>query len=364
MQAKSMSSPVFSRTLIALSWAWIVWFQGSAVSAATLDWLYEVTLPVVTQAEDERNQMIRDGMQIVLHRVTGLDDLPSLAKLDEALDDAETYQLEYRYEEDPEGIFDASTQSLVVTFDENAIRSLVRSLDLPIWTAQRPHVIFIFSVEVPEGRTILGSTSNHMLQPLIEGAASRRGLEIRHPLMDLTDIRSLSRGSIAFDFFMDPASLMDRYDVDLLVTARADRLAFGKFRVTMRSVQSNSEQVDVFDVPDFMSVATEVVNRTADSVAGRFAVVGESESSLTLVVRGILSLADYKNVIDYLEKWEFIDHVLLRSVERDRFEFELLTASSWDQFMVHLDAEKQLQPTYGSGIMSFEVMEFTWLGSQ
>lgn len=334
------------------------------MSAATLDWLYDVTLPVVTQATDERTQSIRDGLQIVLHRVTGLRTLPESEEISQALSNAESYQLQFRYEEDPEGIFDASTQRLVVTYDESAVRALIRSVGMPIWSAQRPRVLFIFSVEGLADRTILGAETEHVLQRDIEEVASRRGLEIRQPLMDLTDLRFLNRGSIAFEFFDAYEEFLARYDVDILVTAKADRLAFGNYRIGMLSVGQSTHQIDVFEVSNLVSVATEVVNRTADSLASRFAVERTSEGALVLVVGGVYTLTDYKRLIDYLEKWEFIDHVLLRSVEYDRFEFELLTASSWDQFIVHLEAEGMLLPHPDFEITPFEVQEFTWRGSQ
>lgn len=341
---------------------WLVLPQAS--QAANLDWLYDVELPVVSQDESERIEAMRDGLSIVLHRVSGLRSLPKLEELEAAFDNVEQFQLQFRYEEDPEGIFDTSTQRLIVSFDPNAIQSLIRSLGLPIWSAQRPRLLFVVSIEGAARRDILGSTTRHVLQRVIASEALRRGIEYDQPLMDLNDREMLHEGSIAFGFFNSHEMLRSRYGVDLVIVARVDRREFGQHRVWLRTYSNTLRNLQIFDVDELLDVGKEIVNRTADNLANQYAVAGITEGALVLVVRDVTSLEGYKNLIDYLEKWEFIDVVMLRSVDHDRFEFWLMTASSWDQFLVHLEAEQLLVPVNPLESSESGVQEFTWLGAK
>ena len=75
---------------------------------------------------------------------------------------------------------------------------------------------------------------------------------------------------------------------------------------------------------------------------------------------GISDIVEYKAVLDYLSKWEFIDRVLLSSVEHDRFEFELRTASNWEQLAIYFDEDGVLTPHPLISHSTENIPEYEW----
>lgn len=331
-----------------------------AIQAADLDWLYDVEFSVSDQSEQERLVALRDGLETVLIRITGLRELPDSPRIDEAFDDLNAYQLQFRYEEDAASEHNDNRTRLIINYDENAIQVLIREAELPVWSSQRPRVLFLISIVDGEHRTVLNEAERHAVQDVIRATASRRGVAYSQPLMDFTDRLILREGAIAFDFVASVAPLRRRVQADLVSLVRVDPLLFNQHRIWLSIHDAIGQRVQVFDGGDLSAAVAEVVDRTADYLAQRFSVTGGEATALHLAVTGISDIVEYKAVIDYLSKWEFIDRVLLSSVRHDRIEFELRTASTWEQLSIYFDEDGFLTPHPAVSQSSDQIAEFEW----
>ncbi|MCE2407438.1 MAG: DUF2066 domain-containing protein [Pseudomonadales bacterium] len=342
-----------------LMWTFVL-CMTALIHAEDLEWLYNVEFQVTGQSEQERLEALQEGLEIVLIRVTGLRELPKLDLIDAAFNDLNAYQMQFRYEqvETPDNL-EIGTR-LTVNYDENAVHALIRDAELPVWSAQRPHVLFLISIVDGERRIVLNETEINEVQRVIRKAASRRGVAFSQPLMDFTDRKELREGSIAFGFLRSVESLRHRARADLVAVARIDPSVFQQHRVWLALHDATGRRVQVFDEGDLLQTAEEVVHRTADYLAQRYAVTGGETTALQLVVTGISDVMEYKGVLDYLEKWEFIDRVLLSSVEHDRIEFELRTSSTWEQFAIHLNEDGVLTPSPSASPSYEQIPEYVW----
>ena len=344
--------------------AWVLLAATSVIQATELDWLYDVEFSVTDQSESERLDALREGLETVLIRITGLRELPDSPAIDEAFNDLDAYQMQFRYEQEPAGDDGDNSIRLIINYDENAVQALIRDAGLPVWSAQRPHVLFLISIVDGGQRTVLSHTHGNDVQDVIRAAASRRGVDYSQPFMDFTDRTILRRGAIAFGFIASVAPLRHRLRADLVVVVKIDPLVFNQHRIWLTIHDATGKHMQVFDDGDLRQTAAEVVHRTADYLAKRYAVTGGEATALHLAVTGISDIVAYKTVLDYLSKWEFIDRVLLSSVKRDRFEFELRTASTWEQLAIYFDEDGMLIPHSVVSESDEQIPEYEWHSSK
>ncbi len=333
---------------------------STLTQAADLGWLYDVEFSVNDQSEQERLTALRDGLEIVLLRVTGLRDLPDSPLIDAAFNDLDAYQMQFRYEQIHTGIDLEVLNRLIINYDQNAIHALIREAQLPVWSAQRPRVLFLISLIDHDRRTILNETIENEVQKVIQSAALRRGIAYSQPIMDFSDLAVLREGALAFGFVTSFKSLRRRVQADLVATVRIDPLVFDQHRVWLSIHDATGRRIQVFDTGDLTHTAAEIVHRTADYLAERYAVTGGEATAIRLAVKGISDIVEYKNVLDYLSKWEFIDRVLLSSVTQDRLQFELRTASTWEQLAVYFEEDGVLTPSPSESPSIEQIPEYVW----
>ena len=336
---------------------------SAASQAADLSWLYDVEFAVTDQSEQERLAALREGLEIVLLRVTGLRDLPDSPFIDAAYRDLDAYQMQFRYEQIHTGIDLEVLNRLIINYDQKAIHALIREAQLPVWSAQRPHVLFLVSWVDGDRRKVLNETIENEVQSVIRNVALRRGVAFSQPIMDFTDQTILREGALAFGFVTSLEALRHRIRADLVVTVRVDPLAFEQHRVWLSIYDTTGRHSQVFDVGNRADTAAEIVHRTADYLAERYAVTGGEATALRMVVSGISDISEYKGVLDYLSKWEFIDRVLLSSVKHDRVEFELRTASTWEQLAIYFDEDGLLTPQPTDSLSLNQTPEYVWRDS-
>ena len=330
--------------------------------AADLDWLYDVEFSVTGQSDKERLDALHEGLEIVLLRVTGLRELPDLPLIEEAFDDLNAYQMQFRYEQIHTGIDLEVLNRLIINYDQMAIHELIKDAQLPVWSAQRPHVLFLISLVDDDRRTVLNKTIENEVQEVIRDVALRRGVAFSQPIMDFSDLAVLREGALAFGFATSFTSMRRRVQADLVATVRIDPLVFEQHRVWLSIHDTTGRRNQVFDTGDLADTAAEIVHRTADYLAERYAVAvtGGEATALHLAVTGISDIIEYKDVLDYLSKWEFIDRVLLTSVKDDRLQFELRTASTWEQLAIYFDEDGVLTPRPSESPSFDQIPEYVW----
>lgn len=332
--------------------------------AESVDWLYDVELAVESQGDTERIRAMRRGLETVLVRVTGLRELPESAELADAMRQVDAYQLQFRYENVISQSNSAASMRLIVNYDAVAIHRLISLTELPVWSAQRPHVLFLISNDFQGKRRVLNAIDDLGSQEALRKTASLRGLAFNLPLMDLQDRTLLPEGAIAFQFAEATRPLRLRMRADAVVTARIDSLRLGVHRIWLSIREESLQAMMVFDTSEAEDALAEVVHRTADHLSRRYAIASRETTALRLVVVDISKIEEYTSVLDYLERWEFIDRVLVSEVVGTRFEFELITASTWAQFAVYLAEDGLLVQNQARESLLDQAPEFRWFGSR
>ena len=314
--------------------------------AVVVEGLYSATVEVADQSRIERQQGFSLALAEVLIKTTGSKDIVTHPGVDQALAQARNYMVKYAYlpqpqpqiqsdplsppdtelpavEQRPPG-FPLSVQFAKVTVDE-----LMRTLDLPIWPANRPEVLVWVLEQTASGYRFVEGTD---LPPALQNSFQHRGLPFQLPLYDLGDQLALS--SLAA-WSLNPQQLQDaakRYGVDHWLVLRYSQLASGAVRGSWYlagrkgSFAGQGGLLNTLQVASSDAFLSESVGQVVDRFAGKMAYFADAEADLfRLVVENIGSFTAFTQLNSFLAGLEIVNNVKVRSIDGDTLVLDLAT---------------------------------------
>lgn len=195
------------------------------IYAVRVDGLYQATLPVASQSLQDRNQAEQQALVQVLAKVAGDSKIMLYPSLENIQARAESWVQEYSYQTTA-----ASTPStlLSVKFDPKAINQLLRQHDILVWGQTRPLLVTWMAYEAPNVPAIIVSNDTRTdIDHAVTQFAGALGLPLLLPMMDTTDMDSVSVNDIVT---MQMTSLYDaakRYDAEGMLVVRLLKLQTG-----------------------------------------------------------------------------------------------------------------------------------------
>lgn len=308
---------------------------ASPARAEVLNDLYEVLIPVETQARAERADALRVGLIQVLVKVSGssvlqVEDDPVVEL---ALENVSSYIQQYRYRSVKVNPASSKTQRMLwVKFDEKAINKLLRNNGQPVWGRTRPHSLIWLIVAEQGDRQLLSNKDKHPTVTAIETFARQRGLPIRFPLMDLTDRGRVSVSDIWGNFEDPIMQASKRYSPEAILVGRLYKTVAGTWSARWSIYQEGQrEDLDMDNLETLEPVVLPVIAKTAQSLAKRFAVVANVEeindNSVVLKVTGVTSLSEYNKVVKYLKSLTVVSKVEPFHLSNESASFQLTTQS-------------------------------------
>jgi hypothetical protein len=290
------------------------------LAAVEVPTLYTAEVPLDREAGDPRADAYDAALRQVLLRVSG----------SELANDEETVALLFP---NPQAFVTqfrpGSDESLWVSFDGQAIEQVLRSAGQPLWGADRPLTLVWLAVDWGQGeREIIAADDpermeqesrsidrNRMIRQRLLEIADRRGLPLVFPLLDTTDLQSVTFADIWGGFDGAVLDASERYD--------ADSVLIGRIRAT--STQSNrwvyyfgDEEVALSGPPEA------VLGQVADRLAAEFAIGGNLPlESVELAISGIVSVEAFGNVQRILEDVSIIERYAIVEVSGDRIRYDL-----------------------------------------
>ena len=282
--------------------------------------LYTAEVPLDQEANDPRGDAYKAALLQVLQRVSGSELVNDEELVALLFPEPRSFVTQFR---------PGADESLWVSFDGQAIEKVLRSAGQPIWGAERPLTLVWLAVDWGQGtREIVAADDpermeresrsidrNRMVRERLLEIADRRGLPLVFPLLDTTDLQSVTFADIWGGFDEAVLFASERYE--------ADSVLIGRIRPA--SSQANRWTYYFGDRELALSGPPEVaLGQVADILASEFAIGGNLPlESVVLNISGIVTIEAYGNVERILEEIPLIERFAATEVSGDRISYQV-----------------------------------------
>lgn len=326
---------------------------GSA-NATTLTNLYEVSIPVFSQSNQERKKATAKAFEELLIRVTGKRDVLGLASSQALLSNSRSFVRSFRYEVlPPPEVFEPieakdlvlpdtdqvlvtaenaeqveeelPTQQIVVSFDEKAVKNSLWKNKLPVWGKTRPSTLLWLAIQYHEQRKMLDASESTEILALLKQHAEKRGVPIIYPSLDSTDQARVNVTDVWGEFKNPVNDASSRYQADAIISANLMLDQAGVWQTRWNLYQAGDESSWKLSAPHLNVIIFESIDRLANSLAERYAQVssGEDDSRFLIHIRDVSNLSDYEKINRYLSSLSVVKHAELAQIQNDELVYEL-----------------------------------------
>lgn len=177
---------------------------------AVLAHLYDVTLPVQSQSEDEWQQLVQQGLGQVLERASGDTNVSALPQVKKALDSAHDYVEQYAYE----------GNNLTIKYSADLVNQLLEKTGQAVWGQRRPNVVLWLAIEDNQQRRIVGAETDPALHTYLSQFAKQKGIPLILPLMDLEDMSAVTVTDVWGQFPAVLQQASERYGAQIILLGR------------------------------------------------------------------------------------------------------------------------------------------------
>jgi hypothetical protein len=309
------------------------------VQAGSANPMYEVILPCDSQTDQARQQLFKQGMEEVLHRIGTEPELHRYPNISRALESAVDYVQQYAYEE---GI-------IRIQFNPALVRPLIEQTGQTTVSEYRPKVILWLAIEENQQRRLIGQETDPVLQAKLLEMASRRGIPLVLPQMDLEDINAVSTNDIWGQFPSVLQQASQRYGAQMILVGRLQSLGNNDWEAHWQWLANDAPFVWESTGDSLESILNVAFDRMNVQFKDQHVTKKEGASSRPVLIgiSNLRSIRDYVQVESYLESLDFVREVNLVQVLGDRVVFQivprqaeqlqtLMQAIGFDQHLVSL----------------------------
>ena len=294
-------------------------FCGAA-AAIEVPTLYTAEVPLDQESEDPRGDAYEAALVEILMRVSG----SALASNEEAVAELfpnpSSYVTQFRPGED---------DTLWVSFDGRAIERVLRSSGQTFWGAERPLTLIWLAVDWGQGtREIIAADDpdrtqhesrsidrNRMVRERLLEIGQRRGLPLAFPLLDTTDLQSVTFTDIWGGFDEAVIDASERYNVSSILIGR---IRPGTSQRDRWSYYFSGLETPLSGTPEA------VLGGVADLLAAEFAIAGDAPIETVMVnISGVVSVEAYGSVQAILKEITLIEGFAISEVAGDKVTYRV-----------------------------------------
>ncbi|MCF6192707.1 MAG: DUF2066 domain-containing protein [Kangiellaceae bacterium] len=289
-------------------------FVSSSKAVEVAD-LYLVKWPVTDQNKTTRKRAVLAGFKEVLVRISGSQQILRDGGVQQAYRKVTSYlqRLQYIHQNDANEEY---PYLISLYFEPRLIDALIRDAKLPLWGSSRPLTVLWLAVETDNERQIVSASSNTrvsvnagqkagksaQLFEIIESNATRRGLPLITPLMDLEDELVVSPSDVWGRFSLTINQASQRYFADSVLIGRMQQLG-EQWRAQFTYINQGKELAFVLMANSQELLIADLTDKLAELLCNKYCVVeqvGET-NEVMLHLSGINNFVEYKAAEEYLE---------------------------------------------------------------
>ncbi len=317
--------------------------------------LYRAETLVASRSEGERARAARDLLTEVVVRVSGNPGAAEYPGIRQSLSRAQDYLQEFSYASTQDTLEVNGAQvpatRLVLRFSPQAVEQLLRASGLSIWPANRP-ALLVWLVKDDDGRRSV------MAEPegreVLRQQASRRGLPLILPLMDLEDRLSLNEDDL---WFMDQSAILaasERYQPDAVLVGRYSQASSGDWRSNWQLYHALGNPMFEGDGESDSALLASAIDAVADYMASLYAILPQDEDpdAVILHVADVRNFGAYKEVQRYLQDLALVRRVELVAARHDALLLRLYIEGDMGRLISALALDRRLLPWEEAGQIS------------
>lgn len=331
---------------IALVCLWLPAWSG----AAEVTGLFEAEVAVNSQLQQERQAAIDSGLVSVLVKVTGNSEIALSPGVPELLKRSPQLVQQYRYQVEqlpnPDGTQPLEQMWLWLRYDEAAIVQALQELGIPTWARTRPGTLVWLAVE-RGGRRYLVDEQDAQLRSALKREASRRGVPLVLPLMDLEDQSNIKVSDVWGNFQDNIAAASGRYAADAILVGRLRALDSKGTRWDARWSYSQGGLVYNWGQSGALqAVIANGIDGVADTLASKFVLNSNvQQGEVQVLVTGVRTVEDYARSDAFLRNFDPVTEVQATQVWPDKVLFTVMLHGDRNLLkqLIHLSDKGVLQ---------------------
>jgi hypothetical protein len=306
--------------------------------------LFQGSVPAADQSAATRDALLPAALTQVLDKVTGQSVWREVISSAELREWGPLLLEEYSYQTRSSADGSSPVLQLDASFSEPALKRRLAGKKIAAWSPNRPSTLLWLALETAGGREIASEGSGGETVRAVTVAASRWGVPLQLPLMDLEDRNALSPSDL-WGFFTDsvqPAS--QRYQADMVVMAKAWQQA-GYWQVQWQ-LRDRVRELDGGSVEqrELGAALQTMMEDLASSLAGRFAVVEGALASdqVLMEVTNLQSYEDYAACIQFLTRLAPVKNVSPQWLSGDTLRVQVGLSGTPEQFAEYISLKPVL----------------------
>nr|MDJ0907511.1 DUF2066 domain-containing protein [Woeseiaceae bacterium] len=225
--------------------------------------------------------------------------------------------------------------TLIVTFDGEAIETVLRNAGQTVWGSERPLTLVWLGIDwgggernilgaadapamdapADDAETLLNADLSELLRERLLAVADRRGVPIVLPLLDAEDLEQVTYADLRGGFDEVILAASERYQADSILIGVMDAEAIEPNRWRY---YFGPERRDWLGEPE------QIVPLVADMLAAEFAIQGDAPlRTVALTVAGIETVDAYADLQQRLREVRVIERLAIERVDGDRISYSV-----------------------------------------
>lgn len=331
-------------------WLLLIWLCPVDLTLAQEATLFTARVPVERQDVASRVSGQRRALEQVFVKVSGTVSIASHPSVRTALQQAESFVTRFGFLRRPAPGQTELQLFLEASFDSARVLRLLRSADLPVWTARRPRILAWVALSDAQGERVLDAASEDFAVAVLLEQAEIRGIPVLLPVMDMLDIEYVDSATVLKNLEGSLQLATKRYGTEGMMTLGLVEGSDG-WLVQWSLFWNNkvfSEKIPHRDLE-------KALRESIDLLAGRLALdyidlgstevgaVGEVKTQW-IQVNKVHNLKIYHEVVKFLSETRGISDVQLVRVSNESMLFSIQSGLSREHLLRFFQLNYRLQP--------------------
>lgn len=310
----------------------LFWVVALATNADVIDNFYDIDVEVDAVDKADMAAAAGLGLQNMLIRASGREDIMENEVLQDALQSASDYISQYGFIQIDAAEPNADARRFVrFTFSQDIVERLLNRAGEPVWTKDRPSSLVWLAIDEDSELTIATAGSTHYRT--LAATAAARGLPLVSPLYDIEDRFALASEQV---WQFDTSAIREassRYPSNVILAVRALKDSQGQWHSSWELLGDSDALLGSDNCIVLRDCFDTASQQLAEYWSARYAVTKKYSTADVLAVR--LKNANFQAFSDVARYWRNlsgVDDVQVVSVDGLDINFELVWRSDADTF--------------------------------